>query len=315
VTSVTANECLRNQTVTEVFEVTEMATNLVTPTQKLKPQPNLARIEVALAALPRVTSPAVAATAAIRRNNLFSETLLEMSSTRPKRGIQDITISVVFHAFVLVALILPSLYFTDTIDLKGFAQTFLVAPPPPPPPAPMAQTVAKAVAPRRTLVTGGRLLAPTIIPQKVVIIKEEPLPPDIGSAMGVPGGVPGGQIGGVIGGVIGASRSYVPMPTKLAAPTAPLRVGGRVKPPRAIVQRPPTYPTLAKQAQIQGIVSIDAVIDQQGNVVEMNVVSGQPLLIEAALAAVREWKYEPTYLNDQPVAVRLIVRVVFELKQ
>jgi protein TonB len=62
-------------------------------------------------------------------------------------------------------------------------------------------------------------------------------------------------------------------------------------------------------------VSIDAVIDSKGNDVEMQVVSGPPLLIDAALNAVREWKYEPTYLNDQPVPVRLIVIVVFRLGQ
>jgi protein TonB len=66
---------------------------------------------------------------------------------------------------------------------------------------------------------------------------------------------------------------------------------------------------------MQGVVSIDAVIDTEGNVVEMKVVSGHQLLIPAALEAVRQWKYEPTYLNDQPIAVQLIVKVTFQLSQ
>jgi periplasmic protein TonB len=291
-----------------------MATNLTTATPQLAAKPNFIEIQA-----PRTATRATTANAAVpRRNNLFSEALLEMSSTRPQRRAQDLVISVVFHAAVLIALILPSLYFTDTIDLKRFAQTLLVAPPPPPPPAPMAQSVAKvAPAPRRVFLSDGKLLAPKSIPQKIAMLKEQPLEPDIVSAGGVPGGVPGGQMGGVIGGVIsGASRAYIPPPvTKAPQPTAPLRVGGHVKAPRLIVRHDPTYPILARQAHLQGTVSIDAVIDSTGNVVEMQVVSGPPLLIDAALSAVREWKYEPTYLNDQPVPVRLIVIVVFRLGQ
>jgi periplasmic protein TonB len=71
---------------------------------------------------------------------------------------------------------------------------------------------------------------------------------------------------------------------------------------------------LAKQTRVQGIVSIDAVIDTEGNIVEMSVVSGHPLLISAALDAVKNWKYEPTDLNDQAVAVQLIVTVTFQLE-
>ena len=59
---------------------------------------------------------------------------------------------------------------------------------------------------------------------------------------------------------------------------------------------------------------IDAVIDTTGAVVEMKVVSGPPVLIPAALAAVRQWKFEPTYLNDQPIDVQFIVTVHFELQ-
>jgi protein TonB len=286
--------------------VTKMATNLITAPHELAPKPS-----------PTATCPSTALPAAARRNDLFSEALLEMSSTRPQRRTEDLVISVVFHAAVLLALVLPSLYFTDTMDLKRFAQTLLVAPPPPPPPAPMTQSIVRTVpAPRRVFMSEGKLLAPTSIPQKIAMLKEQPLEPDIGSAGGIPGGVPGGQMGGVIGGVISGSRMYIPAPVaNLPQPRAPIRVGGHVKPPKPLVQRAPAYPILARQAQLQGTVSIDAVIDPTGNVVEMQVVSGPPLLIQAALDAVREWKYEPTYLNDQPVPVRLIVTVVFRLNQ
>jgi periplasmic protein TonB len=262
-------------------------------------------------------SPAIPISA--HRSDLFSEALLEMSSTRQNRSAKDALISVVFHAVVLTALLVAPLYFTDRIDMTRFAQTFLVAPlPPPPPPPPMAQNLVKSVAtPKRMLISNGKLLAPTVIPQKVTILKEEP-PPDLGEGVagGVPGGVPGGQMGGVIGGIIsGSTHTSVPMPVPASSPKAPMRVGGRIKPPRVLQAPAPKYPVLARQSNLEGKVLLDAVIDAQGNVTEVQVVSGHPLLINAALDAVRQWKYEPTYLNDQAISVKLFVTVTFQLSR
>jgi protein TonB len=64
---------------------------------------------------------------------------------------------------------------------------------------------------------------------------------------------------------------------------------------------------------MQGSVVIDAVIDEHGDVIEMKVLSGPPLLIQAALDAVRRWKYQPTFLNEEPVPVQLNVTVTFRL--
>ena len=83
--------------------------------------------------------------------------------------------------------------------------------------------------------------------------------------------------------------------------------------PRAIASPDPIYPSLAKQARIYGDVVIDAVIDVQGNVVEMQVVSGHPLLVPSAVDALRKWKYQPTILNDEPVPVQLMVTIKFRL--
>lgn len=82
-----------------------------------------------------------------------------------------------------------------------------------------------------------------------------------------------------------------------------------------MVQPAPEYPALALQARIQGQVEVEAVLDEQGNVIEMKVVSGPPLLYQAALDALKKWKYQPTYLNDQPIAVEMLVTVTFVLGQ
>lgn len=252
-----------------------------------------------------------------RASNLFSDSLLELSPTRPKNSGKRVFYSIVIHVLVLLALILPPLFFTDTINLKQFTQTLLVAPPPPPPPPPAPQALVKAVAPKRVFTNAGKLIAPTVIPQKIAMLKEEPIEPDlVGASGGVPGGVPGGQMGGVLGGIISDANRKAAAPAPVAAQSkAPLRVGGRVRAPRLISKVSPTYPPLARQTRLQGDVLLDAVIDTEGNVVQLQVVSGHPLLISAALEAVRQWKYEPTYLNDQVISVQLIVTVNFRIQQ
>lgn len=249
----------------------------------------------------------------VRVQNLFDSALIEKNRMSRGSKAADVVISVLLHVTILTVPIMASLYFTDTINLKQFTATFLVAPPPPPPPPPVAAAVVKTVAPRRVFMSQGKLLAPKYIPEKVAEIKEAPIQDSAldGVAGGVPGGVPGGQMGGVIGGVIGGLGSTPIAP--ISKPKAPIRVGGRIRAPKAIVQTPPVYPVIAKQAHISGVVVIDAVLDEQGNVIEMKVVSGPPLLYAAALEALKQWKYEPTYLNDQAIPVQMIVNITFQL--
>jgi periplasmic protein TonB len=254
----------------------------------------------------------------------FQSSLIEMNRMNSGSKLLDILISLTMNVAILAAPILAGLYFTDTINLRQLESTFLVAPPPPPPPPPApAMMAAKAPANHRVFEHAGKLLAPTAIPRNVAEIREAPLPADVGGSDGVlggvPGGVAGGTMGGVIGGVIGGVNTRVAAPPAPAPKDiksrAPVRLGGRVRAPRQIRRVEPAYPPLARQTHTQGTVVIEAVLDESGNVVEMKVVSGHGLLIPAALAAVAQWKYEPTYLNDQPVAVQMYINVTFALTQ
>jgi protein TonB len=81
-----------------------------------------------------------------------------------------------------------------------------------------------------------------------------------------------------------------------------------------LIQRiQPEYPPLAKQARIQGTVVLRAVISREGTIQDLQVISGHPLLVQAAINAVRQWRYRPYYLNDQPVEVETQVTVNFSL--
>lgn len=250
-----------------------------------------------------------------RRPALFDEALLEDSRIKSSSKALDLLIAFSVHAVLIGVPIVLGLYYTDTLNLKDFTSTFLVAPaPPPPPPPPPAASVMRTTAPKRVFMDHGKLLAPTVIPEKVAMIKEAPMEPDAfeGVVGGVPGGVPGGQMGGVLGGVIGG----VPGASGIAPPKAPkvvVRVGGKVRPPQAIYRPAPQYPALARQARVSGDVVVDTTLDENGNVTNMKIVSGPPLLYEAALNALKQWRYKPTYLNDQPVSVELIVTINFQL--
>jgi periplasmic protein TonB len=251
---------------------------------------------------------------------LFKSSMMENNRIKGSSKAMDFLIALMVNTAILATPIFAGLYFTDTLNFKQFETTFLMAPPPPPPPppAPVAATIRATAPTHRVFENAGKLIAPTVVPKNIADIKEAPLPPDVGNggvAGGVPGGVAGGSLGGVIGGVIGSVNTTVapPLALKDKGPKAPIRVGGRVREPKLIARVDPIYPPLARQTRTQGTVIIDAIVDEQGNVVEAKVVSGQPLLIQSALDAVRKWRYEPTYLNDQPVPVQLNVTITFRL--
>jgi len=247
----------------------------------------------------------------------FQSSMLEYNRMKGGSRLLDALISLAINMAILTAPIFVGLYFTDTLNLKQLESTFLVAPPPPPPPPPPAPAVVKVMPPHKVFENAGKLVAPSVIPKDIADLKEAPLPPDVdgsGVAGGVPGGVAGGSMGGVIGGVIGGTAVVPSAPiAPREKPKAPVRVGGRVREPRPTYRVEPVYAALAKQTHIQGTVIVDAILDEHGNVIEMKVVSGPPLLIQAALDAVGRWKYEPTYLNDEPVPVQLNVTVTFRL--
>jgi len=230
----------------------------------------------------------------------------------------DFFVSILGHSFVVALLILLPLYFTQAINMPQFEKTLLVAPPPPPPPPPPPAAVQMIKQPPKSFFNAGKLMAPKFIPKKVEQIKEQAPPPAeaSGVAGGVVGGVPGGQMGGVLGGILGGSgNGPAPPPPPKPVHQGPYRVGGRVQAPRLIDKVEPIYPPLAKQARIQGDVVIESVIDTRGRVTEMKVVSGSPLLVEAAEQALQQWRYEPTLLNGQPVAVDMLVTLHFTLGQ
>src|SRR6266478_4781600 len=98
-----------------------------------------------------------------------------------------------------------------------------------------------------------------------------------------------------------------------SSPATPLSVGGDVKQARLLFSVSPVYPTLAKNQHVSGSVMVDALIDPNGRVTTMKVVSGPTLLQQAAMDALKQWKYQPASLDGKPVAMHLTVTIQFRL--
>jgi protein TonB len=205
-----------------------------------------------------------------KEEETFQSSLIEYNRMTSGSRLLNAVLSLLVNITIAAVPVLAGLFVTDTINLRQLQSTFLIAPPPPPPPPPApTAVVVRAAPPRRVFESGGKLIAPTVIPRTIMEIKEAPLPSDVnaggGIEGGVPGGVPGGSMGGVIGGVIGGVKTAIPLPPpapREAKPTAPVRVGGRVKEPRLIYRVEPVYPALAKQVHTQGVVVIEAILDE-----------------------------------------------------
>jgi protein TonB len=243
---------------------------------------------------------------------MFEDSLIESGRRLTDKRGRWTFFSFILEAVLVGILVLIPLLFTEALP-KTQLMTFLVAPPPPPPPPPPpAAAPVKIVKQVQTDIINGQLRTPTKIPEKVQMIKEEDAPPPIMSAGvvgGVPGGIPGGQMGGVIGGIISSTPVAVP---RVATPQR-VRVSQGVTQGLLIRKISPNYPPLARQARIQGQVLLRAQISRTGDIENLQLISGHPMLAPAAIEAVKQWKYKPYILNGEPVEVDTEIMVNFTL--
>jgi len=238
------------------------------------------------------------------------EELVESAAVKKKTNTSwAVTVSIVLQSLVLFVLILIPLIYTQALP-KAMLSTLLIAPPPPPPPPPPPQAApVKVIKPVARLVTQGKLMAPRAIPKDIAVFKEAELPPEPAGGSGVLGGLGGGDI---LGGFGAGSSTAAPPPPPPKGPSR-IKLGGQVQAAKVVAQPQPAYPALARQARIQGNVVLHAIIDKDGRVGQLEVVSGHPLLVQAALDAVKQWRYQPTQLNGDPVEVDTTITVTFVL--
>ncbi len=216
-------------------------------------------------------------------------------------------------SFGLQALAIACLLLLPLLYTQGLPRLAALAPllaPAPLPAVPAAQHPNPASAAQSNM-TGIRLISPPQIPQSINMLTETAPPPPMvdPGAIGVSHGTgdPGAR-GTVPGSILGSDQILPPPPPPAAHPRPSTMMEGNL-----VLRVQPDYPAPARQLRVQGKVVLRAVISREGTIENLQVVSGHPMLVRAAVDAVRQWRYRPYVLNGEPVDVETEVTVNFVL--
>jgi protein TonB len=226
-------------------------------------------------------------------------------------------VTTLIYAIILAVVGVSTIIFMNPGLVDAFNVTAMIAPPPPPAaPPPAAQQVVVRDIPAPTTFTPPTK-PPERIPDPTTVVSR----PVTTVSTGVPGGVPGGVTGGVPGAPVRSDDTPPPPPPPPPKPEPTptpvpkkITVSGGVLQGQAIRKVQPPYPPIAKAARASGSVQIQVTISEEGRVIDADVISGHPLLRDAALQAARQWLFKPTELSGVPVKVQGVLTFNFTLQ-
>jgi protein TonB len=204
----------------------------------------------------------------------------------------------------LTVLIFIPYFYPASLPRQALA-TLLLAPPPPSAPAQLPRV--PAVHDMSPALLSG-LVVPTIIPRHLLNGDTEPAPP--GTDIGFDNAGNGNERGALSLPEMPAAAPPIVVKPK---PTGPVRVSAGVAEGHILVPIQPVYPAIARTAHVQGTVVIEAVISKQGLVEQARVISGPPLLAQAALDGVNRARYQPFKLNGDAIEVSTTINLIFTL--
>jgi protein TonB len=246
---------------------------------------------------------------------MFEQSLLLDHAAGKKTGAMAASLTAQ-TAFVGILIALPLIFGDRLPDVRKYIPLSL--PLPPPPPLPQQETTATSSSSSHSSATPFKTYRPTPTTNlsQVTDVALIDAPPSF--AAGVDSGVPGGT--GPVSSLSQFTREQIPPPKphvadSPASPASPQRVGGDVQAAKLVRKVMPVYPPMARQVRVSGTVELIGIIEKDGTIQQLQVVSGHPLLIKAALDAVRQWVYHPTLLNGQAVEVIAPISVHFTLSQ
>lgn len=230
------------------------------------------------------------------------------SGVQPRRNPWASFGAVVFQSLLLLAVIVIPLFHTEILPKRETLTMLYLQPP-----------AAASIGTRLRTPIPTSTYAPTNIGISAPVNKmQEAPPPPADTVGGVVGGVPGGVVGGVPGGMLGEVMSSARSAPVLAKTTEPapvkrIRVASRVVEANLIHDVTPQYPPEAGRARVEGTVVLLAVIGTDGSVKDVRVESGLPLLAQAAIDAVKQWRYKPYMIDGEPVEVDSRITINFTL--
>lgn len=210
--------------------------------------------------------------------------------------------SIVAHMVAVGALIIVPAFATDDLPEPYRTTAFVIVRPELPPPASIPSP-RRDVAPSTS--TPVPLTEPLEIQPEPIVEPVEQCGFDLGAS----------PIGIAIGEIASTGDPIPPPPPVPARPKDPVRVGGVIQPPTRLVHVNPIYPPLALAARKEGMVILEALIGEDGSIRAVKLLRPAPLFEEAAIAAVRQWRFSPTLLNGEPVPLVLTVTVAFTLQK
>jgi periplasmic protein TonB len=239
---------------------------------------------------------------------MFADSLLENHWTHHRRRGWTTLASFTLQALGIAILLTLPLIYTEGIPKLHLVSISAPLPPPGPPPlGPQRPTTGI----RQSNLFEGIVVAPPTIPTGVKPVVDDS-PPQDGAActICVPGGLGTMSTTNPVVGALGMTATIVPPPPKPVA--HPPRISHMME-GNLIYRVQPIYPPLARAARIQGPVHLRALISRTGTIENLQAIDGHPMLIGAALDAVRQWRYRPYILNDEAVEVETQIAVNFSL--
>jgi protein TonB len=221
----------------------------------------------------------------------------------------SVPISIAFHLGALILVLIIPLTAEVMLPMPAvqLPDYIRIAPMPPPPAVALRSSRPNPAAPDPMT---NRMQAPTEAPPTINPEVDQPGPE-------VPGAVPGiSGPPGALGVIVDASRSIpVQAPEPPPRPAGPVRAADLPVAPAKIADARPIYPDIARNARVEGTVVMEAVLDTSGRVTQLRVVKSVPLLNQAALDAVRQWRYTPSIYAGHPVSVLMTITIRFTLQQ
>lgn len=160
-------------------------------------------------------------------------------------------------------------------------------------------------------IMNGRIIVPPSIPTSIRMFSEVVAPPQIDTGPYIPGST-GQRSGRAVPFALWSSSNPMPVAPPPHVQTHPVRIS-HMSEGDLIRRVQPIYPSIARNARIQGAVVLSAIISKEGTIENLHILSGHPLLAGAAIEAVRQWRYRPYVLNGEPVEVETQITVNFSL--